>query len=248
MSEQCQPILASDRSTVKPGVPFSTTSRLTPRGPVLAGAHGGGHEVGADAAGDEGLGAVDDVGVTVAYGGRGDPRDVGAATRLGDRERTDLLPGQRRPDERVDLVGRPVRGHVRQRDPAGEQRGRETGGPTRLEERLLQRHRVEQRPALPADLLGERDARAARPSRRRGAASAGPRRRPPTPGGAAPPPGVRTRAWSPAGPPAPAVQLTAAPRGCSRAASAATRRAPWPAGRTGCSQRRRRRAARGRAR
>ena len=33
MSEQCQPILASDRSTVKPGVPFSTTSRLMPRWP-----------------------------------------------------------------------------------------------------------------------------------------------------------------------------------------------------------------------
>ena len=27
MSEQCQPIFASERSTVKPGVPSSTTSR-----------------------------------------------------------------------------------------------------------------------------------------------------------------------------------------------------------------------------
>ena len=33
MSEQCHPILRSDRDTVKPGVPFSTTSSEMPPGP-----------------------------------------------------------------------------------------------------------------------------------------------------------------------------------------------------------------------
>ena len=33
MSEQCQPILRSARSTVKPGVPFSTTSSEIPPWP-----------------------------------------------------------------------------------------------------------------------------------------------------------------------------------------------------------------------
>ena len=33
VSEQCQPIFASDRSTTKPGVPFSTTSSETPPWP-----------------------------------------------------------------------------------------------------------------------------------------------------------------------------------------------------------------------
>ena len=33
MSEQCQPIFRSDRSTVKPGVPFSTTSSEMPACP-----------------------------------------------------------------------------------------------------------------------------------------------------------------------------------------------------------------------
>ena len=68
------------------------------------GADGSRDEVGAYAAGDERLAAVDDVAVTVAYGGRPDARDVGAAARLGDRERADLLAGQRRPHERVDLL------------------------------------------------------------------------------------------------------------------------------------------------
>ena len=33
MSEQCQPIFDSERVTSKPGVPFSTTSRLMPAWP-----------------------------------------------------------------------------------------------------------------------------------------------------------------------------------------------------------------------
>ncbi len=33
MSEQCQPIFFSARSTVKPAIPFSITSKLTPACP-----------------------------------------------------------------------------------------------------------------------------------------------------------------------------------------------------------------------
>ena len=86
------------------------------------------------------------------------PRDVGAAAGLGDRERADLLAGQRRPDEPVDQVGRAVGRDVRQRDAAGEQRGHQPAGRAGLEHPLLQVDRVEQVAALAADRLGERDA------------------------------------------------------------------------------------------
>ena len=105
MSEQCQPILASGRSTVKPGAPFSMTSRRDAGVAGAAGAHRGGHEVRADAGGDERLGAVDDEVVAVADGAGRDAGDVGAAAGLGDRQRADHLPGQGRPHEPVDEVG-----------------------------------------------------------------------------------------------------------------------------------------------
>ena len=110
VSEQCQPILRSDRSTVKPGVPFSTTSSVTPRVARPAGADRGGHEVGADAAGDERLGAVDDVVVAVAHGRGADAGDVGAAAGLGDRER-------RRSSRRPASAGRTGRPGRRCREP-----------------------------------------------------------------------------------------------------------------------------------
>src|SRR5580692_8563540 len=56
----------------------------------LAGAD---EEIGADAVGDEGLRAVDDVAAVDPAGGRGDPRHVGAGAWLGDPERADLLAG-----------------------------------------------------------------------------------------------------------------------------------------------------------
>ena len=143
---------------MKPGVPASTTSSETPRVAGPAGADGGGHEVGADAAGDEGLGAVDDVVVALAHGGGPDAGDVGAAARLGDRERADGLAGQGRADEPVDEVGVAGGGDVGQRDAAGEQPGHQPAGGALLEHRLLQVDGVEQGAAATADLLGEGDA------------------------------------------------------------------------------------------
>ena len=72
-----------------------------------AGAHRSGHEVGADPAGDEGLGAVDDVVVALSGRDGADARHVGATAWLGDRERADGLARQRRSDEPVDQVGVP---------------------------------------------------------------------------------------------------------------------------------------------
>ena len=87
--------------------------------------------------------------------------------------------------------------------------------------------------------------RRAGPARRpSGAARAGSRRRPPTPGGAARPRGARTPRRSPAEPRARA-HKQAPPGSCTHAASAATRRAPWPAGRTAWTRRRPGRAGRG---
>jgi hypothetical protein len=48
------------------------------------------HEVGAGGVGDERLGAVDDVLVTVEDRGGADSGDVGSGSRLGDAEGTDL--------------------------------------------------------------------------------------------------------------------------------------------------------------
>ena len=59
---------------------------------LLGGLDRADEEVGADAIGDEGLCSVDDV-AAVHLAGSGSQRgDVGAGTRLGDRERADLLP------------------------------------------------------------------------------------------------------------------------------------------------------------
>ena len=88
-----------------------------PPWPGPPGADGGGHEVGADAGGDEGLGAVDDVVVAVALRTRvvmratsePPPGSVMASDPIS-------VAGQRRPDEAVDEVGVAAGGDVRQRD------------------------------------------------------------------------------------------------------------------------------------
>ena len=73
------------------------TSNEIPPCARATGAHRGDHEVGAHAGGDEGLGAVDDEVVAVAHGARGRiPATSRAAAGLGDGERADQLPGQRR--------------------------------------------------------------------------------------------------------------------------------------------------------
>jgi hypothetical protein len=96
--------------------------------------------------------------VTDPLGAGGDPRDVGAAAGLGDRERADEVAGQRGAYERLDEVGVTARRDVRQRDPGGEEAGHQSAGRTGVEHRLLHRDRVEQVAATAADLLGEADA------------------------------------------------------------------------------------------
>ena len=93
VSDAHQPIFLSvvrDR----PGVSPSISSRLTPPAPSAAGAHRDRDVVGAHARGDEGLLAVDDVVVAVAPRLGAQVGDVGAAARLGDGERRDLLARQ----------------------------------------------------------------------------------------------------------------------------------------------------------
>src|SRR5699024_357055 len=81
-----------------------------PGGPVPAGlvggagAHRGDHVVGAHPGGDVGLGAVDDVVVAVAYRAGAQVAHVRAAVGFGDRQRADLLAGERGCDPAVDLV------------------------------------------------------------------------------------------------------------------------------------------------
>ena len=68
----------------------------------LAGAD---EEVGADAVGDEGLRAVEDVAAVDPLGEGRDPGDVGPGAGLGDPEGADLLAGDRRAQEALVLVG-----------------------------------------------------------------------------------------------------------------------------------------------
>ena len=117
MSEQCQPILASapvdgeagrallddqqaDRRAC-PGPPVRTAVvTKSARTPLVMNV----------------LAPLTTYWSAVAHGGRADAGDVGAAAGLGDRQRADHLPGQRRPDEPVDQVGVAAGRDVRQRD------------------------------------------------------------------------------------------------------------------------------------
>ena len=69
---------------------------MPPWPPSLRRLHGADEEVGADAVGDEGLRAVDDVAAVDLLGEGGDAGDVGAGAGLGDPQRADLLAGDAR--------------------------------------------------------------------------------------------------------------------------------------------------------
>ena len=220
-----------------------------PPWPGAAGAHRGGHEVGAHAAGDEGLGAVDDVVVAVADA----PWCGGAAT-------SEPPPGSVTASEPISSpasVGRTNRS-TRSACPVAAMCGSAMppvnsaaisplDAPASIH-RLLHRDRVEQVAALAADLLG--DAMPSSPASPRLAvqlarhlAGVLPLLR-----GAAPPRGGRTRARSPAARAArrrPGSGSQQCLRDVDVPRRAATRRAPWPAGRSGCWRRRPRRAGRG---
>jgi hypothetical protein len=117
--------------------------------------HRRGDEVRPHARGDEQLGAVDDVVPAVADGGGADARDVRSGAGLGDPQRADLLPGERRPREPVDQRLVPGGDDVGERDPVRDQGGDHAARPARLDDLLGDDQRVEQPPAGPAGLLGE---------------------------------------------------------------------------------------------
>ena len=85
--------------------------------PASRGLHRADEEVGADAVGDEGLRAVDDVAAVDLAGIGLDRGDVGAGARLGDPERADLLAGDRRAKEALVLLGGAEPVDRRSRDP-----------------------------------------------------------------------------------------------------------------------------------
>ena len=127
-----------------------------------AGAHRGDDVVGAHPRGDVGLGAVDDVMVTVARRRGAQVPDVGAAAGFGDGQRSDLLAGQCRPHERVDQLLVAGGDHVRHRDATGEQRRENPTGSAGLVQLLADDHRVGAVAAAAADRLGEVRAQQAR--------------------------------------------------------------------------------------
>ena len=191
MSEQCQPIFSSRRVTVKPGVPVSTTSRRRRRArgsPVRTAVV----TKSARARGDEGLGAVDDVLVAVAAGGRAQFGHIGATVGLGHRERPDQLTCQRRPHVPVDQVAGRRRRDVRQGDAGVNSAAMRPDEPparisssvtvARVDQRAARRRRPPRRSRRPAG----------RPRRPCGAPRAAPRRPAPTRRGAARPPARRT--------------------------------------------------------
>ena len=120
--------------------------------------HGGHHEVRPHAGGDEGLGSVDHVVVTIAHRAGGEVADIGTATGFGDGQRADLVPGESGLHPGVDQL-RVARGRqVRHRDTAGEQGG-EQSARTAGVVHLLGHHRgVDPATAGTTDRLRELDA------------------------------------------------------------------------------------------
>ena len=119
----------------------------------LAGAD---EEVGANAVGDEGLGAVDDVAAVDALGEGGDAGDVGAGAGLGDPERADLLAGD--PGDQPTLfllLGAEVEDRRHRDRGVGVEAGRDAAGATGPCELLDPDRVVQVGAALAAVLLGE---------------------------------------------------------------------------------------------
>ena len=118
VSEECQPIFSSLRHDLVAG---HVALEDQERDPLVAAAlgrlHGADEEVGADAVGDEGLGAVDHVAAVDLAGEGADRGDVGAGARLGDPERGDPLAGDRRAQEALVLIGGAEPEDRRRRDP-----------------------------------------------------------------------------------------------------------------------------------
>ena len=122
----------------------------------LAGAD---EEVGADAVGDEGLGAVDDVAAVDPLGEGRDPGDVGAGAGLGDPQRADLLardPGHQ--PALLLLLGAEVEDRRHRDRGVGVEPGRDAARAARARQLLDPDRVVEVGPALAAVALGELEA------------------------------------------------------------------------------------------
>ena len=143
---------------LKPGVFVGDDEQADAAVAGSAGPHRGRDEVRAGTAGDERLGAVDDVGVPVALGPGAQARDVGAAVGFGDRERTDELAGQRGAGVAVDQVAVAAGHEMRQGDAVGEQRGTQAAGAAGLDQLLGEDGDVDRVPAGATCLFGEPDA------------------------------------------------------------------------------------------
>src|SRR5690606_7757869 len=123
---------------------------------VTAGAYRHGVVVGAHAAGDESLAAVDHVVIAITHRARLDVGHIGTTRGLGDRQRDDLLAGQYRRDHfRFQVRRTPCRDR-RQADAQRTQRRDETAG-RRADDFLGEYHRHENVLAQAAVLLGEAD-------------------------------------------------------------------------------------------
>ena len=86
--------LVEFRDTANPGVPFSTTRERNSGGTGSTRSDGGDDVIGADARGDVGLGAVDDVFVAIPGRRRPQVADIGTAAGFGDGERPDQIAPQ----------------------------------------------------------------------------------------------------------------------------------------------------------
>ena len=222
-------------------MPRSTTSRLRPRWPASGSVlHGRDHEVGVDAVGDEGLGAVDHVVPVLAPRAGRDAGQVRAGPGLGHRDRRDQLAGGDPRQPAVALLGGAVLEEVRQADVVVERHAEpEAAGVGQLH--LLPDHDVE------AEVRHARRRRAPRESPCPGSRSARPRHRPraarsrpaPTPPCAARSRGRgtgessrgRSRARRRRGSGASAATLAPAAAGCFAASSSSSREQSFTRGR-----------------
>src|SRR3954449_4606040 len=115
-------------------------------------------EVGTGGGGDEGLGPVDDVVVTLTHRASAHSCDIAAGVRLGDGERPDQLTGERGLGVAVDQVAVTARDQMRQRDAVREQRREQAARCPGVEQLLGDGRRVDGVAALATCVLGKRDA------------------------------------------------------------------------------------------
>ncbi len=132
---------------------------MPPWPPSFVVLHGADEEVGADAVGDEGLGAVDDVAAVDLPGVGGDAGDVGAGARLGDAEGADLLAGDpwHQPALLL-LLGAEVEDRRHRDRGVGVEAGGDAAGAAGARQLLDPDRVVQVGAALAAELLGELEA------------------------------------------------------------------------------------------